>query len=170
MYAHPDHVAVWHAAARGEMPDWNAFLGDYVAAVDWPASAFWPELAGANPDAVILLSLRDPQSWWESASNTIFTETRKGFQAGSLDAWHAMVKELFAARFTADIQDREASIGAFERHNARVLAKAPPERLVPWRAAEGWGPLCKALGVPVPDEPFPRINTREQWAMIHGAQ
>jgi hypothetical protein len=23
---------------------------------------------------------------------------------------------------------------------------------------EGWGPLCKFLGVPVPDEPFPRTN------------
>jgi hypothetical protein len=37
------------------------------------------------------------------------------------------------------------------------------------RAAEGWAPLCAALGVPIPDEPFPRINTREQWAMIYGA-
>src|SRR6185503_15007982 len=168
VFAHPDHVAVWHAAARGEMPDWKALLRDYEAAVDWPASAFWPELAAAFPDAVILLSLRDPQSWWESASSTIFTETRRGFEAGALDAWHAMVKALFAARFTADIQDRESSIAAFERHNAHVLATAPPERLVQWRAAEGWAPLCAALGVPIPDEPFPRINTREQWALIHG--
>ena len=45
VFARPDHVPVWHAAARGEMPDWPKFLGDYTAAVDWPASAFWPELS-----------------------------------------------------------------------------------------------------------------------------
>jgi hypothetical protein len=173
VFAHPEHVPVWHAAARaasadGEMPDWSAFLSDYVATVDWPASAFWPELARAFPDALILLSLRDSQSWWESASSTIFTQSRLADEH-SLDAWTAMVKDLFAARFTESIQDREASIAAFERHNAHVLATAPRERLLQWRAADGWAPLCAALGVPEPDEPFPKINTREHWAMMHGA-
>ncbi len=32
---------------------------------------------------------------------------------------------------------------------------------------EGWEPLCKFLGVPVPDEPFPRANdTAEMQARI----
>jgi hypothetical protein len=170
VFARPEHVAVWHAAARGEMPDWTTFLSDYTAAVDWPASAFWPELAQAFPDALILLSLRDSQSWWESASSTIFTERRSGFEDAAFDAWRAMVADLFASRFTPAIQDRAAAIGAFERHNANVLAKAPDERLLAWRAAEGWEPIAKALRVAVPDEPFPRINTREQWAMLHSAQ
>ena len=58
VFGRPDDIPVWHAAINGDLPDWNAFLSDYRAAVDWPASAFWRELADANPDAVVLLSTR----------------------------------------------------------------------------------------------------------------
>jgi hypothetical protein len=34
--------------------------------------------------------------------------------------------------------------------------------LVEWQAGEGWGPLCAALGIGVPDHPFPHVNTTEQ--------
>ncbi|MGH2521515.1 MAG: sulfotransferase, partial [Anaerolineales bacterium] len=53
---------------------------------------------------------------------------------------------------------------AYERHNAEVRQTVPPHRLLEWRAAEGWAPLCRALGVPVPDLPFPWINRRSDWA------
>src|SRR4029077_214821 len=52
----PEDIPVWHAAVNGTAPDWNSFLAEFVAAVDWPACAFWSELADANPDAVVLLS------------------------------------------------------------------------------------------------------------------
>lgn len=159
VFAHPEHVPLWHAAARGEMPDWHALFAGYAAAVDWPACAFWPELAAAFPDALVLLSVRDAQSWWESASETILPGAQQ--QAGS--PWHAMVEAMMEARFTGATHDRNAAIAAFERHNARVRAEVPRERLLEWRAPEGWGPLCAALGVAVPDEPFPRVNTREQF-------
>ena len=50
---------VWLAAGRGEMPDWNEFFADYVATVDWPSCDFWREQSDANPDALVLLSVRD---------------------------------------------------------------------------------------------------------------
>ncbi|HUI26312.1 MAG TPA: sulfotransferase, partial [Candidatus Kryptonia bacterium] len=77
VFGHPDHIAAWHAAADGRMPDWRALLADYAAAVDWPAAAFWPELSAAFPDAVVLLSVRDPQLWWQSASETIFPASQQ---------------------------------------------------------------------------------------------
>lgn len=159
VFMHLEHVPAWHAAARGQMPDWAALLAGYGAAVDWPAAAFWPELSAAFPDAVVLLSVRDPQSWWQSASETIFPSIAQ--QTGT--AWHAMVEALFAARFTRAIDDRDAAIAAFERHNARVRATVPAHRLLEWRATDGWAPLCAALGVAVPDEPFPHTNTRADW-------
>src|SRR5207244_1907794 len=72
VFEHPEHVATWHDAALGRMPDWQEFLAGYAAAVDWPASAFWREMSEAFRDAIILLSTRDPVSWWESAHATIF--------------------------------------------------------------------------------------------------
>ncbi len=164
VFAHPEHVAPWHAAVRGELEDWGAILDGYVAAVDWPASAFWEELAAANPDALILLSVRDAESWWESADQTILPAVREGIPTGpELAGWHPMVLDLFRTRFTSEVSDREASIAAFERHNRRVRERAPAGRLLEWQAGEGWQPICRALGVPVPADPFPRTNTREEW-------
>ena len=159
VFTHPEHIPAWRAAARGQMPDWHTLFAGFSAAVDWPAAAFWPELSAAFPDALVLLSLREPQSWWQSASETIFPAVRE--QTGT--EWHAMVDDLFAARFTRSIDDPTAAIAAFERHNARVRATAPAHRLVEWRAADGWVPLCAALGMPVPSEPFPHTNTRADW-------
>ncbi len=164
VFQHPDHVPLWRAAARGEMPDWNALFADYAAAVDWPAAAFWPELSATFPDALVLLSVRDPHSWWQSASETIFPSLRE--QQGT--EWYAMVDEVFGARFTRALDDRDAAVAALERHNARVRASVPARRLLEWRAADGWAPLCAALGVPIPNEPFPHTNARADWQARNG--
>ncbi|HEV2474540.1 MAG TPA: sulfotransferase, partial [Chthonomonadales bacterium] len=78
VFQHADHVPMWHSAATGEMPEWDNLLAGYSAAVDWPASAFWSELSKAYPDAVVLLSTRDPEKWWESAHETIFQSLEGG--------------------------------------------------------------------------------------------
>src|SRR5438132_13248585 len=70
VFEHPEHVPVWHAAVRGEPVDWDALFAGYVAAVDWPVAAFWREISAANPDAVVLLSVRDAAAWWQSADQT----------------------------------------------------------------------------------------------------
>ena len=150
----PEHVPIWHRAAEGQLPDWRRFLEGYGAAVDWPIAAFWREISAAFPDAIVLLSVRDPESWWRSASSTIFPSSLK-----AEGDWRRMLDALFAARFTSAITDKAASIAAYEHHVARVRADAPPERLLEWQPSDGWAPLCAALGVPVPDEPFPHENT-----------
>ena len=165
VFAHPEHVPLWHAAARGEAVDWHRLFRGYAAAVDWPVASFWPEVSEAFPDAVILHSVRDPESWWKSASGTIFPASRD-----ASGEWRAMIEAMFASRFTSALDDERACIEAFERHNADVRARAPKERLVEWRASDGWGPLCAALGVAVPDEPFPRTNTSEEFQAMHAAR
>lgn len=164
VFQHPEHIESWRAAARGRMPHWQSLLGGYAAAVDWPAASFWPELSQAFPDAVVLLSVRDAQSWWESASRTIFLTSKK--EVGT--PWRAMIDEVFAARFTTDIDNREAAIAAYEAHNRQVRERVPRHRLLEWQASDGWGPLCDALRLPVPDEPFPRTNTRDEFIVVHG--
>ena len=164
VFAHPEHISGWRAAIRGELPDWNVFLQSYAASVDWPASAFWPELSAAFPDALVLLSLRDPETWWESADETIFPTIRTPIPLGSEHReWPDMVRELFAARFTSALDDRDACIAAFRRHNQRVRESVPAGRLIEWTPGDGWAPLCEALEIPEPDEDFPHTNTRAEW-------
>jgi hypothetical protein len=163
VFRHLDDVTTWRAAIRGEEIDWRSFPPDCVAAVDWPASAFWRELAGANPDAVIVLSTRDSAAqWWESADATIFPVLRKDSYPEYED-WLVMAKELPAREIGSDWDDRAAAEVFYERHNERVRREAPADRLLEWQATDGWEPLCRALDLPVPDEPFPHVNTREEW-------
>jgi len=167
--AHPEHIAVWQRAIDGEPPDWSAFLRPYGAAVDWPVAAFWRELSDAFPDAVVVLSVRDADAWWRSAHQTIFEVSRQPPPPDPLFRDQlAMVQSLFAARFTPAFQDRAAAIAAYEAHNDAVRAAVAPDRLVEWHPGDGWAPLCSALDVPVPDEPFPHTNTTQEFRTLVG--
>jgi hypothetical protein len=163
VFEHLEDVPTWRAAIRGDEVDWNAFPPDCVATLDWPASAFWHELADANPDALIVLSTRaSAKEWWESADETIFPVLRKDALPEHGD-WLDMCKELAVREIGEDWDRASAAQAYYDRHNERVRREAPAGRLLEWHAAEGWGPLCAALGVPAPDEPFPHTNTRAEW-------
>lgn len=159
VFPRPHHFGLWTAACRGEAIDWHALFDGFGAAVDWPVSAFWEELSAAFPDAIILHSERDPESWWKSASSTIFAKRdtpRPPPMAEMLDA-------LLGSRFTPDVHDKDSAIAAYNRLNAHVHATAPKDRLVVWRTGDGWEPICAKLGLPVPSMPFPHTNTTEQF-------
>ena len=72
VFANPGHADFWRAAWRGGPADWDGVLGGYEAAVDWPACTFYEELMERNPDAKVLLSVRDPERWYESTRQTIY--------------------------------------------------------------------------------------------------
>ncbi len=170
-FARPADIAVWHAAANGQMPDWPTFLADYTAAVDWPACAFWRPLADEFPDAVVLLSTRSSaDAWWRSADDTIFRVSKREIPSEHLDvmsAQLAMVDDLFANTFTADLSEAPAK-QAYEEHNAAVRAAVDPGRLVDWQPGDGWDPICAALSLPVPSEPFPHVNTTADFREMIG--
>jgi hypothetical protein len=149
--------AGWTKAMYGEPMDWDALLGDFVAIVDWPGAAFWRELAAANPDALVLLSVRPADEWFRSASNTIFVGLED--RAAQGDTWMQAFVHGMGERFTDRFHDPEAMMAAFERHNAAVRAEVGAERLLEWTGADGWAPICERLGLAVPDEPFPMSNT-----------
>ncbi len=163
VFQHPDHIPRWHAIVRGGQPDWNAFYDGYVATVDWPGAAFWRPLHEAYPDALVLLSVRDdPASWFRSVDATI-NELMMRRPQRNARAWHAMATELLATTFTAVPFDERSATAAYERHNGEVRATVSAERLLEWRVSDGWRPLCERLGLPVPDEPFPHLNTVDDY-------
>jgi hypothetical protein len=79
-----------------------------------------------------------------------------------------MPKEMLVKTFTPEFRDEVKAKDAYERHNAHVRATAPKNRLVEWQPGDGWGPLCDALQLPVPDEPFPHVNTTDEFRMMLG--
>jgi hypothetical protein len=167
VFGRPDDVPKWQRAVDGDPGPWDDLFGDFVAAVDWPASGWWQPISEAYPDAIILLSTRSSaDAWYTSASDTIFEIMRRGGPPD--DAWNRMVTGMLG-QFTPDVNDAAATKAAYERHNADVRANAEPSRLVEWQPGDGWEPLCAALGVPVPDTPFPHVNTTAEFqAMMAG--
>jgi sulfotransferase family protein len=154
----PGAADAWKSAAEGRQPDWESLLGGYDAAVDWPASAFWRELAAASPGAPVLLSQRtSAEEWWRSVEKTIAVALTRMPDDPGIARIRDMGRTL-ARRFCPEWPDPAAMQAAYERHNAEVRAAVAPDRLVEWRPADGWEPLCTMLGVRVPDEPFPRTN------------
>jgi hypothetical protein len=158
----PEVIPLWmQAAARN--PDWDAIFAGDVATVDWPGAAFWRELVEANPDAMVLLSMREsPEAWWRSANGTIFEVRRTEGMPPEAAAWMDTVEQLIRSH-GVDLDDEATAIAAYERHIADVRATVAADRLVEWTTGDGWGPLCEGLGVPVPDEPFPHVNTSAEF-------
>ena len=159
----PTEVPIWHAAMCGDPVDFRALLDGYEAIVDYPGAAVWRELADTFADVPVLLSTRSSsQQWWESASSTILLR-RTPTDDAARDRW-SMVTDMFVKSLgVVDLTDGDAVMAAYDAHNAAVRATIAPERLFEYQPGDGWDPLCAALGVPEPDEPFPHTNTREEF-------
>ena len=63
-------VPQWRKALEGD-GDWDELFEGKESIVDWPGSYHWRELMDVYPDAKVLLSVRDPESWVKSMHNTI---------------------------------------------------------------------------------------------------
>ena len=175
VFANPDHADFWRAAWRGEPVDWDGVLGRYEATVDWPACTFYAKLLERHPGAKVLLSVRDPEKWYESTRNSIYELgristgspfSRLGFALLSLVVFGTfksgqgpMTEEIvWQGTFDGKFEDKHHALGVFNRHNEEVQRRAPQGRLLVYEVREGWGPLCEFLGVEEPEKPFPRLN------------
>jgi hypothetical protein len=169
VFGRPEHIPAWRAAVDGDLPDWDELFAGYRSAVDWPVAAFWRELADAYPDAPVLLSVRDVDGWWKSANDTIFTLAHRELPEEEPFASQVrMAIAMLDQRFTPGWRDEAPAKAAYLRHNEAVRAAVPGDRLVEWRPGDGWEPLCSMLGVAVPDEPFPHVNTTEDFRAMAG--
>lgn len=172
----PSRVGHWVDAWKGRSTDWDAIFDGYRSAVDFPVFEFYAALAEKYPEAKVVLTVRDPEKWWQSAYDTIY-RAEPGLGAKLALAGRAVFDErarqiirlfgnvgrLWDGIFEGRFEDKAFAIGKFEEHIAEVKATIPPERLLVMRVADGWGPLCAFLGVPAPDVPFPRSNSRQKW-------
>ena len=150
---HPDHTDLWRTAHLGQTVDWHALYEGYRATVDWPAAHYWRDLAAHFPDAKILLTYRDPDSWYASMEKTILTFLRDPTKT------EGMAPRLRNEVFGGEVHDRNHVISVYNRHVAEVQSAFGPERrLLTYQLGSGWEPLCQFLGVDVPSAPYPSGN------------
>jgi Sulfotransferase domain len=167
---HRERLPLWEAAAAGSTVDWDAVFAGYESSVDWPGAAFWRELTAYYPGAKVILTVRDPERWYDSVRDTIYQLFGGGTQSPLADealrkipgiaTMHAFNRKLVwdGPFLEGRFDDRDWAMRAFLRHNAAVREEIPPERLLVFEVSEGWRPLCDFLGTDLPDEEFPRLN------------
>jgi len=161
VFMHPESMALWVDAAEGR-PNWDEIFKDYQSAVDYPTAAYWKQVADHYPDAKVLHTVRDPDKWFESTQATIFSQASPAIAGGGDD-----LRTRFFTGFMGPIRehlaDRAWMTDYFRRHTEEVKATIAPERLLIYEVGEGWDRLCKFLGVPVPAEPYPSENSRQEF-------
>ncbi|WP_158584224.1 sulfotransferase family protein [Salinibius halmophilus] len=173
----PQHVPYWRGAMEGEQVNWHEFLDGYHAIVDFPGCLYYKELMEAYPDAKVVLTTRDAEKWFESASKTIlnfdphpvyiaimrfmckFSKTARGMS----DVGMYNSAELYEKLFQNRKHDKDFVIDVFNQHIEAVRAAVPADRLLEYQVSEGWEPLCEFLNVDVPNKDFPRSNDRNDF-------
>ena len=156
------HATSWLAVLDGAPPNWDELFAGYSATVDWPAVTYYRELADHYPGAKVILTIRDPVQWHASLKEALLPLRRV---LPSWVPWASRISRLtdltiWQGTFKGRAEDREFAIARFQRHSEEVRAGIEEERLLVYDVKEGWEPLCKFLGCPIPDTPFPRTNSR----------
>jgi hypothetical protein len=157
VFQHPESMQLWIDAGE-ERADWDAIFKDYNSAVDYPSAAYWRELIRHYPNAKVLLTVRDPDEWFDSVQATILAPQSMARRDG--DDVPARFFASIRRRLPARLDDRATMTDYFRCHTAAVTAGVAPNRLLIYRTGEGWQRLCNFLGLPVPAQPFPSENSR----------
>jgi len=181
----------WPRVARGEVleEDWKKFIKaeGLSAAVDFPMALYWKDLLKMYPNAKVLLTVRDPVRWYLSVKNTIregerfLEESMGGFPVKTIGklagkersaTFTCTAPTYLGAKyplgmFGAVDAGEETAVRFFNDWKEDVINTVPVDRLLIFEVKEGWAPLCKFLGVPQPEGPFPNTNdTAEMQKMI----
>jgi hypothetical protein len=168
----------WVRIANGAPVDWHEVFATWQSTVDWPACTLWRELVDAFPEATVLLNVRDFDAFYESCQNTLLAVKRAAL-AGELapdmqrmpppELWLVIEKLVWQGDFQGRFEDKEWIRAMYEERIATIKASVPADRLVVWNlGVDGWEPLANALGVPVPDAPFPRMHDTNEFRLACG--
>uniref|UniRef100_H2XLT6 Sulfotransferase n=2 Tax=Ciona intestinalis TaxID=7719 RepID=H2XLT6_CIOIN len=158
----------------GKVEDFKRMYKDVDVALDIPVYFFWEEIHQAFPDAKIILTLRDDESWCKSLDKQMEEMSSKSsplyvlvqlmtYTGFRYYKWTTRAAEVCLGTRTKwfwQTVDKNGTIQkhVFRQHNVYVQQKAPKNKLLVYNLADGWEPLCKFLGKDVPDQVFPRMN------------
>lgn len=155
----------------GPKIDWQRLLGGYRAAVDWPAAAFYRQIAERFPQVKVIHTLRDPDDWYNSVAATLYPVMRR-FPLNAAGRLLPIVGDIgrmqdciiWQGTFKGRFADRSGATDLYRRRLEEVQRLIPAERLLLYDVRDGWGPLTEFLKTPAPrGRPFPHLNTRSDF-------
>lgn len=182
-----DEPDFWNKAIKGKVTpqEWRDFLGGrgYRAGVDYPLSRFYREVMEAYPDAKVILTIRNPETWYKSVKDTIYRGSlimnklpvqilikiagKSSVAQMMSDLGFTPAKGMDKGIFTVVEEGPQSATKYFEDWVESVKEFVPKDRLLVFEVKQGWKPLCEFLDVPIPDIPFPRLNDTESMTRKH---
>ena len=165
--ADQSQLAFWQAALQGAPMDWDRVFAGYRSQVDWPGAHYWRNLLAHFPTAKVILTVREPQSWFESMQRTIFRALKEG-RLIDPDPYNRAVSEyvqdlVTLTTFADRTEDRDYMLSRYDAHIKSVQSAVPSDQLLTYDVRQGWQPLCEFLGVPLPDTAFPVTNSTQEF-------
>jgi hypothetical protein len=158
------HFDAWHDyyVRKKEMADWQWLLQGYQASVDIPTCLHYRELMQAYPEAVVVLTTRDPEEWFDSwvALWSALEEARDPRKVIRYHKFPSLMDAILERHLGGKIE-RDSNIRFFKAHIEAVRRDVPADRLLEFQVTQGWEPLCRFLGVEVPNSSFPHLNERK---------
>ncbi|MGH2714266.1 MAG: sulfotransferase family protein [Thermoleophilaceae bacterium] len=173
----PSTLHYWQAAIDGERVDWKEALDGWEGSVDWPGCTFYKQHMETWPEAPVLLSVRDPEAWYKSTSNSIHAAKEMAMRGElqppeenppSPEVMQMINGLIWQGTFNGRFGDRDYALQVFNDHIEDVKRTVPADRLVIYEIGQGWGPLAEMLGVEAPDAPFPHLNDTESFRQMFG--
>jgi hypothetical protein len=173
-----DTSRFWTTMQQGKptLDEIKAHFTGYAHAQDAPAIFFWEKLLEAYPNAKVVMTTREFESWHKSISDT-FGPAIPGFPSNKLMGYKILYKvlprmmrydEMNRCTWTHNPKylNGDLSKESFKRFHEKwqktVPEVCPKDKLLIFDVKQGWEPLCKFLGKPIPDVPFPNLNDTKQ--------
>jgi hypothetical protein len=171
---HPEQVEFWQQISTGKPVDWDALFDGYQAIVDFPGNRYYLNLLQAYPAAKVILTVRDPERWYESTFNTVYKAGLTPLQklimklqspfsprSRQMVQIFQLVDQVWQQDLQGRFEEKDFAIAAFNQHIEQVQQMVPSEQLLIYQVKEGWEPLCRFLDKPIPEgKPFPHLNDR----------
>ncbi len=179
LLVHPENLHYWKTLEKTSTTNWEELYNGCQATVDFPAYPWYKEHMKRYPDAKVILTIRPFDKWYDSVHSTIWL-------AGPKNIFEKIVKltkmlfnprmkraalcvkfakrMIFQVHFQGKFEDKVFAEKMFNQHIADVKAFVPADKLLILDVSEGWGPLCKFLGVAEPAEPVAHLNKKEDFS------
>lgn len=172
VFRRPDDAQFWIEAwdqqvkfGSSKTIDWQRVFQGFQSTTDCPGSGFWERLIVDFPQAKFVLTEREPESWYSSFQTTVFeamthpekstSEHREVQQMAKM----LILDGIFEGRF----EEKAFAIEKLQTYSEQIKTAVPKNQLLVMNIADGWQPLCDFLDLPVPQQDFPRSNTRTEF-------
>lgn len=178
LLVNPHMIHYWKTLDQTGTTDWDGLYANYDATVDFPCYPWYKEHMERYPEARVILTVRDFESWYNSISSTVLkagpqTPGEKIKMMGKLLTSSRARKvvrciklfkdKFFAREFEGRFEDKAYAESKWNEHLAEVKRYVPEDKLLVYDVRDGWKPLCAFLGVPEPAEPLPHLNKKENF-------